>query len=162
MTEADFQTNNRNQLQVANFGRKSNLELERNDKKIALKDWAGEILTSMEAVCSILDQDDASKPYSMALLAQQQVVQNPDLTASARMLAIMTETEQPFSRFALNKSVEHAACFKGHKPDDAFTTQFNALAQQSIAKQTELENKPQLPFDEFLNNYFTQKCENDG
>ena len=162
MSEADFQTNNRNQLQVANFGRKSNLELERNDKNIVLKDWAGEILTSMEAVCNILDQDDASKPYSKALLAQQQVVQNPDLTASARMLAIMTETEQPFSRFALDKSIEHAACFKGYKPDAAFTTQFNELAQQSLAKQVELENKPQLPFNEFLQHYFTQTRENDG
>ena len=47
MTEADFQTNNRNQLQVANFGRKPGLELERNDKKIALQDWAVEILDSM-------------------------------------------------------------------------------------------------------------------
>ena len=162
MSETDFQTNNRNQLQVANFGRKSNLELERNDKKIALKDWADEILTSMEAVCNILDQDDASKPYNKALLAQQQVVQNPDLTASARMLAIMTETKQPFSRFALNKSMEHAACFNGHKPDEAFTMQFNDLAQQSLTKQAELEANPQLPFDEFLHNYFTQKCENDG
>lgn len=157
MTEADFQTNNRNQLQVANYGRKPGLELERNNKKISLQDWASQILGSMREVCDILDKDDENKPYSKALLAQQQIVQNPDLTASARMLASMEQTGQQFSRFALHKSVEHAKCFNGSKPDATFTKQFNELAQQSITKQAELENRPQLPFDDFLKQYFAQQ-----
>lgn len=157
MTEVDFQTNNRNQLQVANYGRKPGLELERHDTKIMLQDWAGEILDSMQTVCNILDKDNENKPYSKALLAQQQIVQNPDLTASARMLAGMKQTGQPFSRFALAKSAEHAECFNGKKPDELFTTQFNEMTQQSLAKQTELENKVQLPFDDFLKQYFAQQ-----
>jgi glutamate--cysteine ligase len=161
MSEADFQTNNRNQLQVANNGRKLGLALERNGKQIPLHVWAAEILGSMHEVCAILDQGEQSGPYKRALLAQQQVVQNPDLTASARMLADMKSTGLPFSRFGLSKSMEHAACFSGHPPDAAFAEQFNELAAQSLAKQAELENKPQLPFAEFLNKYFTQKCEND-
>ncbi|MEQ1544289.1 glutamate--cysteine ligase [Methyloglobulus sp.] len=161
MTESDFQTNNRNQLQVANYGRKPGLELERNDKKIPLQDWASQILDSMREVCAILDKDDENSPYSKALLAQQKVVQNPDLTASARMLADMAQTGQPFSRYALNKSAEHAECFKDHRPSEAFNLQFNELAQQSLAKQAELENKSQLPFDQFLQQYFTQQCDHD-
>jgi glutamate--cysteine ligase len=157
MTEADFQTNNRNQLQVANYGRKPGLDLERGDKKIPLQDWAAEILDSMREVCDILDKDDEDKPYRKALMAQQQIAQNLDLTASARMLACMTQTGQPFSRFALSKSTEHAGCFNGHKPDEIFTKQFDEMAQQSLAKQTELENKPQLPFDQFLKQYFAQQ-----
>jgi glutamate--cysteine ligase len=161
MTEANFQATNRNQLQVANQGRKPGLELEQNGNKVPLQEWAAEILESMQDVCDILDKEDANKPYRKALLAKQQLVQNPDLTASARMLACMKENGQPFSRFALNKSLEHAACFNGHKPDAEFTSQFKQLAEKSLRKQVELENKPQLPFDEFLHNYFTQKCEND-
>ncbi|NOS76251.1 MAG: glutamate--cysteine ligase [Methyloglobulus sp.] len=157
MTEVDFQTNNRNQLQVANYGRKPGLELECHDKKIMLQDWAGEILDSMQTVCNILDKDEENKPYNQALLAQQQIVQNPDLTASARMLACMKQTGQPFSRFALAQSAEHAACFNGKKPDELFTAQFNEMTQQSLAKQTELENKVQLPFDDFLKQYFAQQ-----
>jgi glutamate--cysteine ligase len=157
MTEADFQTNNRNQLQVANYGRKPGLELERGGKQITSQDWAVEILDSMQEVCAILDQDDQSKPYGKALLEQQNLLKNPDLTASARMLAIMTETGQPFSRFALVKSAEHAKCFNGKKPDEIFTEQFNEMAKQSQAKQAELESKIQLPFDDFLNQYFAQQ-----
>ncbi|ESS71268.1 glutamate--cysteine ligase GshA [Methyloglobulus morosus KoM1] len=161
MSEVDFQTNNRNQLTVANCGRKPGLLLERNGSKLPLQDWAFEILESMREVCDILDGSDVSKPYGNALLAQQQLVQDPDLTPSARMLEVMRETDQPFSRFAVTKSAEHAACFKGHRPDEAFAKRFNELAQESLDKQSELENKSQLPFDEFLHNYFTQKCEND-
>ncbi|WP_411725906.1 glutamate--cysteine ligase [Methyloglobulus sp.] len=161
MTEADFQTNNHNQLQVANHGRKPGLELEQNDKKIPLQDWAHEILDSMNEVCDILDKDDGDKPHSKALLTQQQIVQNPDLTASARMLACMRQTGQPFSRLALIQSMEHAACFNGHKPDETFTKQFNDLAENSLAKQAALENKSQLPFDQFLKQYFSQQCTDD-
>ena len=157
MTEQDHQTNNNNQLRVANFGRKPGLELERDNKKIPLQDWAVEILDSMRDVCDILDKDIEGKPYLKALMAQQQIAQNPDLTASARMLECMKQAEQPFSCFALTKSAEHAECFKHNKPDETFTRQFNELAQQSLAKQSGLENRPQLPFDEFLQKYFAQQ-----
>jgi glutamate--cysteine ligase len=73
------------------------------------------------------------------------------------MLAVMRDAAQPFSRFALNKSLEYAACFNGYDLNETFTRQFNELAEQSLAKQSELENKPQLPFDEFLKQYFAQQ-----
>jgi glutamate--cysteine ligase len=161
MSEADFQTNNRNQLQVANYGRKPGLVLERNHEKIPLQDWAVEILASMEVVCDILDEGNADKPYRNALLAQQQLVQNPVLTPSARLLADMRQTNQPFSQFALAKSVGHSAGFIGNKPNEAFANEFKVLAEKSLAKQIDMESKPQLPFDQFLTQYFSQQCDND-
>ncbi len=157
MTEADFHTNNRNQLQVANFGRKPGLELERNGNKILMQDWACEFLDSMQAVCAILDENRDDKPYTGALSAQRRLVQNPELTASARMLESMKQDDQPFGCFALSKSAEHAACFNGKQTDEAFTRQFNEMAQQSLVKQSELESRQQPPFDEFLQQYFSQQ-----
>ena len=60
-SDQEQQVNNANQLAVANFGRKPGLELNKNNQKILLKDWAAEILESMQPVCAILDQDDADK-----------------------------------------------------------------------------------------------------
>lgn len=157
MTEADFQTNNRNQLNVANHGRKPGLELEKDHKPIKLQDWANSILDSMQAVCEILDQGSESHAYAKVLAEQRKVVENPDLTPSARMLACMEQNQQPFSCFALSKSSEHADCYKGKKVDEGFENRFNELAQQSLAKQNDLEHNPQLPFDEFLKHYFSQK-----
>ena len=157
ITDADHQINNANQLAVANFGRKPGLQLDQGNKKIALKDWASEILDAMQPVCSILDNDDIYKPYTHALAEQQILIQNPDLTTSARILESMAETHQPFSRFALNKSAEHAKTFSQTKLNEADTQTFNSMAEQSRTKQNEIESQVQIPFTDFLAHYFSQK-----
>jgi len=157
ISDEDHQINNANQLAVANFGRKPGLELDKGNQKIPLQNWATEILESMQPVCAILDKEDAGKPYSSALAQQQLLIQNPDLTASARILDCMTQTVQPFSCFALNKSAEHARYFSLNKLDNTLTQQFNDMAELSLAKQKEVESKEQIPFDDFLKQYFSQK-----
>ncbi|MFA6052030.1 MAG: glutamate--cysteine ligase [Methylobacter sp.] len=156
ISEQDHQIHNANQLAVANFGRKPGLELNKGGQQILLRDWATEILESMQPVCAILDQGDATKPYSTALAKQQLLVENPDLTASARMLENMTRRQQPFARFALNTSAEHGHYFSLNKLDNNNTQQFNEMAAESLAKQQEIESKDQIPFDDFLKRYFSQ------
>ena len=153
----DQKINNLNQLAVANYGRKPGLELEKGPQKVLLKDWAFEIAEAMQPVCAILDQDDPERPYSLALQDQTRLIENPNLTASARMLERMARFEQPFSCFGLIMSEEHLQYFNGKKPDSATTQQFMDMAEISLAKQKELESKPQLPFDDFLRNYFLQR-----
>ena len=157
MSDRDHQVNNANQLAVANFGRKPGLELNKGELAIGLQDWATEILDAMQPICAILDNGDEGQPYSAALASQQLLVQNPDLTASARILDGMTQTGYPFSRFALNKSAEHARYFSLNKLDKTHTQQFDEMAKQSLDKQRELESKKQIPFDEFLTQYFAQQ-----
>ncbi|WP_081917932.1 glutamate--cysteine ligase [Methylobacter sp. BBA5.1] len=155
-SEQDQQINNANQLAVAQFGRKPGLELNRDERTMPLRDWASEILEDMWPICEILDGDDANKPYSQALKQQQAIVDNPDLTASARILEHMGQQHQEFGCFSLNKSAEHEQYFRQRKLDDRNTAQFNELAEQSLAKQKEIESRDQLPFDEFLKHYFAQ------
>lgn len=155
-SDQEHQVNNANQLAVANFGRKPGLELELGQQTVPLQDWATEILESMQPVCAILDQDDAEKPYSSALAKQQGLVKNPDLTASARILEQMTRLRQPFSRFALNTSAEHEQYFKLNKLDKIKARQFTEMAALSHVKQQEIESKEQIPFDDFLKQYFSQ------
>ncbi|MGZ8180601.1 MAG: glutamate--cysteine ligase [Methylobacter sp.] len=155
-SDQEHLVNNANQLAVANFGRKPGLELERDQQKIPLRDWAGEIFEAMQPVCAILDQHDAEKSYSSALARQRHLVENPDLTASARMLEQMTQLRQPFARFALNASAEHEQYFKRNKLDKSHAQRFNEMAAESLAKQQEIESKDQISFDDFLKRYFSQ------
>ena len=155
-SDQEHQVNNANQLAVAHFGRKPGLELDKGLQRISLRNWATEILVSLQPVCEILDRDDADKPYSAALAKQQLIVDNPDLTASARMLEQMTQLRQPFARFALNTSAEHEQYFKRNTLDKATTQQFIEMAAESLAKQQEIESKAQIPFDDFLKQYFAQ------
>lgn len=155
-SDQEQQINNDNQLAVANFGRKPGLALNKNNQKILLHDWAGEILDAMQPVCAILDQSCAENRYSSALEKQRLLVENPDLTASARILEQMTQLRQPFSRFALTISAEHEQYFKRNKLDEAKTRQFNEMAALSHAKQEEIERNKQMPFDDYLKQYFSQ------
>ena len=155
-SDQDHQINNANQLAAANEGRKPGLQLQKAGQAIGLQEWATEILESMRPVCSILDNEALDKPYSMALEQQMALVNNPQLTASARILEGMTQTGQPFSRFALGKSKEHALYFKHNQLDKILSDQFDDIAKASLIKQHDIESKPQIPFEDFLAQYFAQ------
>ena len=78
------------------------------------------------------------------------------VSASARMLAQMTQLRQPFARFALNASDAHAQYFKANKLDTVKTQQFTEMAAESHVQQQEIESQAQIPFDDFLKQYFSQ------
>ncbi|MDD5579321.1 MAG: glutamate--cysteine ligase [Methylobacter sp.] len=157
ISQQEHQINNANQLAVAHSGRKPGLELDKNNQKILLQDWAREILESMTTVCEILDNDDTDKPYSTALQHQQQLVQNPALTPSARILDCMARHAEDFGCFALNTSAKHANYFRMHKLDEATEQKFIEMSRLSHVRQKGIESKDELPFDEFLKRYFSQK-----
>ncbi|MFZ2451341.1 MAG: glutamate--cysteine ligase [Methylovulum miyakonense] len=158
MTSQDHRTNNANQLLVAHSGRKPGLELARNGGGIGLQEWANEILDAMRPVCGVLDAGHPQQPYTAALNTQQAKVDNPDLTASARLLAAMRGRSQAFAGFAIAKSAEHAQYINSQPLDEANTQAFIDMAAQSHARQQFIESQPQLPFAEFLHRYFTQTC----
>ncbi|MGR9114898.1 MAG: glutamate--cysteine ligase [Gammaproteobacteria bacterium] len=156
-TEKVRQTNNANQLTVAHRGREPGLMLETGNSPISLKDWAEQIFADMEPICELMDGDDNLKPYTTALQRQRQSVQNPELTPSAKIIRGMVERNQPFAPFALQTSAEHERYFRQQNLDQERTRDFMDMARISLAKQQEIENSDHLPFDEFLQCYFSQK-----
>lgn len=158
MTLMEQQINNGNQLAVANEGRRPDVMLARPDGGISLHDWASEIIAAMQPICVILDKQKGNDAYQQALINQQQRIADPSLTPSAQMLANMGKLSQAFAGFALDTSASHAAYFRQHPLDVDNNRAFSEAAAASHAKQRELENQEQLPFDEFLHRYFTQTC----
>jgi glutamate--cysteine ligase len=154
--EDEFQVNNSNQLLVANQGRKPGLHLNRNGQSINLHDWACEILTAMQPICALLDEDSLDRPYQLALQQQLAVVNNPALTPSARILACMKENTEEFGCFATNTSKLHKQYFLAQELEAEREQMFEALTQQSLHKQSAIEAADTLSFDEFLTRYFAQ------
>lgn len=149
-------TNNSNQLSVAHRGRMPQLELQKGDKKVPLKDWAYEILDSIEPVCDILDGEDSSKPFTAALQQQKRLVDNADLTPSAKILAGMTQNEKPFAPYALDISADHERFFRSNVLSPQQTEIFKQLTEKSLARQKEIESSDDISFCEFLKRYFSQ------
>lgn len=155
--DREWSVNNDNQLAVAHQGRKPGLQLQRGEQSISLQDWALEILDLMQPVCELLDQDSDDRPYGRALQRQRSLVKDPELTPSARILAGMRQTGMPFAPFAMKVSEQHQQWFQGRRLEDDVAALYRRLAEQSHARQREVEARDDLGFDEFLERYFAQK-----
>ena len=149
--------NNENQLTVAHYGRKPGQKLVKGNQEISLQDWAYEILDLMQPVCNVLDNNEADKPYSTALARQRQRVDNPDLTPSAKVLAGMRATGKTFAPYALHISGKHREHFKNQQLDENELAMCRQLVEESQLRQQEIENNDTSSFDEFLQQYFSQK-----
>jgi len=146
----------RNQGGVAHRGRDPGLYLQRNGEELKLGVWAREILQSMQGVCEVLDAGDPQRPFTGSLQRQLQLVEDPDLTPSARMLAEMREQQEGFFRFAQRMSLQHQAYFRGLKLSPERRELFLWEAQESLRRQREIEEGDTISFDEFLEQYFAQ------
>lgn len=157
MDITDFKTHNTNQLTVAHQGRKPNVELIKDGQAIRLQDWANDILNNIQAVCDILDENEAEDDYNQALTEQRKLIANPDLTPSAQILAKMRAEKKPFAHFAEGVSRQHAQNFSAQKLNVTDTEKFIQMVLESHTKQQEIETHDTLSFDDFLSKYFSQK-----
>ncbi len=141
---------------VAVRGRDPQLKLRRDGGEVLLRDWAGEIFEQMTAGCDLLDKDSSVHNYCDALQHQRAKIADPDLTPSARMLAEMDQQGEEFYHFAMRMSRQHQQWFADRPLDESKRLQFEKLARESIAKQQSIEAVDEIPFANFLQNYFAQ------
>jgi glutamate--cysteine ligase len=145
-----------NQAAAARYGRDPALKLRRDGREHSLRRWAGELCEAMQGVCEALDADDVARPYSRAVKLQQELVQDPDRTPSACMLAEMRSAGEGFFHYALRKSQEHRRYFETLPLSEDRARLFTTTAQESLDQQRAIEAADELSFDEYLRRYFTQ------
>lgn len=145
-----------NELLTAHRGRDPKLSLHRNHDALLLRDWAGELIEEMHAVCELLDRSAEGSPYCGALQAQLVKVKDPELTPSARMLNEMRDRDEGFYHFARRKSEIHRHFFKNLPLSREREAYFTELATKSLEDQAALEAADEIPFDEYLRRYFAQ------
>ena len=79
------------------------------------------------------------------------------MAPSAKILEGMRQTDQPFARFALNKTCEHAQSIKAQVLSQETSENFQQCTQRSYDQQIQIEKNDKVSFDTFLENYFAQK-----
>ena len=143
-----------NHLTVARRGREPGLELWRDGRRVALRDWARELLDSMAGICEILDRGESGRPYSDALAIQAAKVTDVALTPSARLMAELSAGESFFD-LALRMSAAHRAYFLDlYPPNEERLREFAGEARESLAAQKRIEQSDQGSFEEYLARYF--------
>lgn len=142
-----------NFLTVVKEGRRPGLELHRNGQAVTLKDWASELIERIGQLADLLDRAQGGNQHAKALQAQQAKVDDPELTPSAQVLARMTEHDENFVEFSLRQSRLHAQNFREQPLPAERQQAFEALARESLAEQSRLEQQEVGDFDLFVGAY---------
>jgi glutamate--cysteine ligase len=145
-----------NQKRIVYFGRDPHLQLLRDGKEVSFSDWAKEILDSSLACAQLLDQSNGGEDYLKAVTLQYAKLSNPELTPSARVLADMKTQGKSFFEHTLGLAESHHQYFAKRVLKAQELEEFQAQAVQSLQAQHQLEQSPQIPFDDYLAKYYEQ------
>lgn len=145
-----------NEMAVAHRGREPGLMLMCRGESRSLRQWAQQIVDAMVPVCRLLDSNTSGQPYQQALARQLRVIDNPELTPSARMLAEMRQTRESFFEFARRKSLEHQWYFAELPIAEEQEQMLGEMAERSLARQREIEAQDTQDLDAYLQAYFSQ------
>ncbi len=146
----------RNSLTVACCGRGPALPLSRTGREVPLAQWAMEIVERLEDIAAILDEGQAGTPYRDSVQRYRPACQEPELTASARVLRELRDNRETFAEFALRLSREHARHWLAHRLDKDRLGRFAAEAEASWNRQMQIEAADRLSLDDFLSAYWQQ------
>jgi len=150
---------NANLLATAQRGRDPKLVLMQEDKAVSLARWASEILEAMEPLCRVMDESLPLPPYLSSLIRQQEKLDRPNLTPSARMLRELRENNEAFDHFAMRLARCQADYFRSRPLEPSQSAWFQEIADKSLEEQRNIEEGDHLTFDRFLDRYFSQTCQ---
>jgi len=146
----------RNHTQTARHGRDTDFRLLRGGKAVTLQAWATEIISNVVAVAEVIDRQETNQSYADSVRLMQKLVDDPDETPSARVLADLEETQTSFFEFALGLAKSHSDYFASITPlEEARRAVFEKEATDSLTRQQAIEAADSVGLDEYLQRYFS-------
>lgn len=145
-----------NHTGTAKRGRDPAFRLLRDGGSVHLQEWAGEILENVLAVARMIDRSETDGSYAAAVGVAQGIVDDPDETLSARIVAELKQTGSSFFEFALGMANCHREYFASIAPLRAVNEKSlsNEVAA-SVVRQAEIEAADEISLDDYLQRYFT-------
>ena len=144
-----------NHTGTAKHGRDDAFRLQRRGEATTVKAWAGEILVNVLAVAETIDVVDARDGYADAVRLMQQLVDDPNATPSARVLADLEQTQRSFFEFGQALAQCHSDYFASIAPlEDERVEVFRREAADSLRRQQNIEAADDISLDEYLRRYF--------
>ncbi|MBO73544.1 MAG: glutamate--cysteine ligase [Flavobacteriales bacterium] len=141
-----------NEYLVALYGRRPDLKLTKQGKKIQLSTWSNEIFDDLYLIAENLDKQDTH--YVDAINNFKSMIKDPDQTISARIIRDSAGRKNGFEELGFTISENYKDAYKSIKiQKNPTNTLFESEVENSIIKQRDLENSDEPPFEEFLNNY---------
>lgn len=136
-------------------GRDPTAKIVTRDDHLSVRDAGERLLDRYAAIAETLETH-GSETYRSALAAQKAKLEDPECTPSAHVLEIMSTHNLSFFEFAMAKSTEHETYFKSRSVDPETANTMREMAEASRQQQGEIEDRDQISFEDFLQNYFSQ------
>ncbi len=131
----------------------------RGDGRVALVEWAAQLLTECEPIAAALDAAHESGDYGEALKSARAALANPAKTPSARVLKQMAaKHDDVFKSFALAQSIRHRDAHLRSRLPVEVGARYETMAKDSLAAQRIIEHSDTESFDEFLRNYLAPEA----
>jgi len=156
--EEEFRAIAENQSRVVNYGRSPDLRLVDSKTETALATLALDKLAAIEAVAEILDaahgNDNSNANYRNSVRAQLDKINDPSLTPSAQLLAMLDKEQASFIELGLQQSTQFMQYHRQLAIPATNRATFVESAEASILKQAVIENNETESFSDFLQAYF--------
>ena len=145
----------RNHTSTAKNGRDPEFRLLRDGKELRLRDWANEIVTKVLAIAEMIDLHEGDDSYAAAVRLQQKIVDEPEATLSARIVAELERTGSSFFEFSLGMGRCHSDYFSSIAPlRESRAASLADEAVSSVRRQEDIEAADRISLDEYLQQYF--------
>ena len=144
----------RNQRLVASRGREPGLRLERGREEVPLAAWGRAVVDECAPIAAALDAANATRAYGDAIAAARAALADPACTPSARVLRAMAGAHgNSYSQFVLAESRRHREAILALPFPPEVADRYARLAEESRARQREIEAADTMPFEEFRRQY---------
>jgi glutamate--cysteine ligase len=143
-----------NQECVAQRGREPGLKLGCGSGDRAFKEWGEKLLAEIAPVAAAVDAALGGSLYREAHARQLEVLRDPALTPSARVLVEMQRKHGgSYTEFVREVSARHRVTLMAKGFPASEQERFERLAAESIDEQKRIEAGDSLPFEEYRKKY---------
>ncbi len=155
-TPREIEAIGRNKQLAASRGREPGLRLDRNQRLVELREWAGRVLAECRPIAAALDAAHGGSAHAAVLAAAVAALDDPASLPSARMLAeIEGRYDRSYSSFALDYSLRHRSALQGAPFAADADARLARLAEASLDKQRTIEATDKVPFEEYRRKYLS-------
>ncbi len=153
ISKEEEQEMSNNHQQAALLGRKPGVSLRRNGTEISLQQWGHEILEEMKPLAETLDRYSETGGYAQLIEQQEKLLDHPELTPSARVLAELEAQDLEFLDWGQQLSQSYLEQLRQEEISEDNLKGFQQNVQASLQKQAELDQSPQMPFADYLKDF---------
>jgi glutamate--cysteine ligase len=154
ITEIEEERLRHNHTAVVMEGRNKKLILMTEERKERnLRDWAKELLSTMQKIAEVFDSAYRTHHFTHAIEIAQQSVENSDRLPSTRIISELQNHRESYREFMIRNSKQLKEYFTGLLLTDAQKEYYDELVRKSLLEQKTLEQNDLTSFDEFLKNY---------